>query len=152
MSAPKERHRRFARFARLGILLVIAAAFLRAAMGIAYKYAFLNGADRTGILLVNALFWIIGGMWYGWRRERRLISFDRSMLIYSALSGVCVVGIVYFMAASLQSGEAVIVLPIAQMSFPGTLILSALILHERVTAWKLAGVGFGIAAVLLLSL
>lgn len=152
MSAPKERHRRFARFARLGILLVIAAAFLRAAMGIAYKYAFLNGADRTGILLVNALFWIIGGMWYGWRRERRLISFDRSMLIYSALSGVCVVGIVYFMAASLQSGEAGIVLPIAQMSFPGTLILSALILHERVTAWKLAGVGFGIAAVFLLSL
>lgn len=152
MSVPEERNRRFARFARLGILLVITAAFLRAAMGIAYKYAFLNGADRTGILLVNALFWIAGGMWYGRWRERRLISFDRSMLIYSILSGVCVVGIVYFMAVSLQSGEAGIVLPIAQMSFPGTLILSALILHERVTVWKLTGVGFGIAAVLLLSL
>lgn len=152
MSTPKERHRRLARFARMGILLVIGAALLRAGMGIAYKYAFLNGADRTGIMLINALFWIAGGAWYGLRRERQFVVFDRSMLVYGTLSGVCVVGIVYFMAASLQFGEAGIVLPIAQMSFPGTLILSALILHERVTLWKLAGVGFGILAVVLLSL
>lgn len=47
--------RRRMRLARLGTGLVMMAALLRGAMGIAYKYAFLNGADRNGILLINAL-------------------------------------------------------------------------------------------------
>ncbi len=152
MPVREQHRRRIARFARLGLGLVIAAAFLRAGMGIAYKYAFLNGADRTGIMLVNAIFWIAGGVWYGFARERKLISFDRSTLVYGAVSGVGVLGIVFFMAAALQYGEAAIVLPIAQMSFPVTLLLSAVILHEPVTPRKLAGMGCSILAVILLCL
>jgi len=152
LSPDGKQSRRFHPFARLGILLVIVAALLRAGMGIAYKYAFLNYADATGIMLINALFWIAGEVWYGFCRERRFVSLDRPMLICGVFSGLCVVGIVYFMAAALQAGDAGVVLPIAQMSFPGTLILSVLILHERITRRKLAGVGFGILAVLLLSL
>ena len=43
-------------------------------------------------------------------------------------------------------------MPMAQMSFPVTLILSVIFLKESVTKLKLAGIGFGIASVLLLSL
>lgn len=140
------------RLARLGTGLVMMAALLRGAMGIAYKYAFLNGADRNGILLINALFWIAGGFVYALFRERCRLLPDRTMAGYGILSGVCVVGIVGFMAMALQAGNAAVVLPIAQMSFPATFLLSVLFLHERIDRWKLSGVAFGILAVILLSL
>lgn len=139
-------------FARIGTFLVITAAVLRAAMGISYKYAFLHGADRNGILLINALFWIAGGVVYVLLRERKMLKPDRAMLFYGICSGACVAGIVYFMARALQEGNAGIVLSIAQMSFPGTLLLSVLILHEPVSRRKLLGVAFGVLAVILLSL
>ncbi len=144
------RNSRLARFARLGIFLAICAALLRAGMGIAYKYAFLNGADRNGIVLVNSLFWIVGGFWYSLIRERRQIGVDRAMLGYSVMSGGFVVGIVFFMAASLQYGEAGIVLPIMQMSFPVTMLFGTLFLKEPVSSRQLVGTGLGILAVLLL--
>ncbi len=152
MPAPEERHPRLARFAARGIRLVTGAAFLRAAMGIAYKYAFLGGADRTGITLINALFWIGGGAWYAFSREQRQLSVSRSQLAIGTLSGLCVGGIIYFMAAAVQYGNAAVVLPIAQMSFPATLLLSVCFLHEKLTARKLTGLGFAILAVLLLCL
>lgn len=144
--------RRRMRLARLGTGLVMMAALLRGAMGIAYKYAFQNGADRNGILLINALFWIAGGFVYALFRERCRLLPDRTMAGYGILSGFCVVGIVGFMAMALQAENAAVVLPIAQMSFPATFLLSVLFLHERIDRWKLSGVAFGILAVILLSL
>lgn len=54
------------------------------------------------------------------------------------------------MAASLHLGNAGIVLPIAQMSFLGTLLLSVLILKERIDVMKIAAVLCGAGAILLL--
>lgn len=140
------------RFARLGIILVVIAAFFRAGMGIEYRYAFTHGADTTGVMLINALFWTGGGLLYACFRERELMKIDRSALLYSLVNGLFVVGVIYFMAAGLACGKAGVVLPIAQMSFPGTLLLSALFLKEKITYWKLAGIACGVAAILLLSL
>ena len=70
----------------------------------------------------------------------------------SALSGVFVVGIVFFMAKALQAGAAGVVLSIAQMSFLGTLFLSVVFLKEKLEVFKVSGIVCGVAAILLLAL
>jgi drug/metabolite transporter (DMT)-like permease len=136
----------------LGFSMVLAAAFLRAGMGLSYKYGFLQGADQNGVPLINSFFWIFGGILYALLAERKLTLPDKKLLLYGAVSGVLVAGIVVFMAASLKLGNASIVLPIAQMSFLGTLFLSVLILKEKLDAFKISAVLCGVAAILLLTI
>ena len=135
---------------KTGFYLVLAAAVLRAGMGLSYKYGFLQDADRNGVTLINSLFWIGGGILYALLRERQLHLPGRKLLLYGVFSGLLVAGIVFFMAASLHLGNAGIVLPIAQMSFLGTLLLSVLILKERIDVMKIAAVLCGAGAILLL--
>ena len=135
---------------KTGFYLVLAAAVLRAGMGLSYKYGFLQDADRNGVTLINSLFWIGGGILYALLRERQLHLPGRRLLLYGVFSGILVAGIVFFMAASLHLGNAGIVLPIAQMSFLGTLLLSVLILKERIDVMKIAAVLCGAGAILLL--
>lgn len=137
----------------LGFWLVLVASLLRAGMGLSYKYGFLRGADPNGVVLLNSLFWIAGGIIYslgrdgasGWKPDWRLLGFG-------VLSGILVTGIVFFMAAALRCGKASVVLPIAQMSFLGTLGLSAAILKEKLDWRKCAGIGCGMLAILFLSI
>ena len=135
---------------KTGFYLVLAAAVLRAGMGLSYKYGFLQDADRNGVTLINSLFWIGGGILYALLRERQLHLPGRKLLLYGVFSGLLVAGIVFFMAASLHLGHAGIVRPIAQMSFLGTLLLSVLILKERIDVMKIAAVLCGAGAILLL--
>ena len=74
------------------------------------------------------------------------------VLSFSAVSGVFVCGIIFFMAKALQSGAAGIVLSIAQMSFLGTLFLSVIFLKEKLEKFKIAGIICGVAAILMLAL
>lgn len=137
----------------LGFYLVVVAAVLRAGMGLSYRYGFLHGADRNGVVLINSLFWIAGGVAYAlWREKGFKVKPDRKMWFYSFISGLFVSGIVVFMALSLQHGEASVVLPIAQMSFLGTFALSIYFLKERFTKRNLAAVACGIIAIILLTL
>ncbi|MBQ9771683.1 MAG: EamA family transporter [Lentisphaeria bacterium] len=138
------------KLARLGILMVVIAAFLRAGMGLSYKFAYKAGADEFGITAVIAVYWIIGGLLYALFRERKQVKMDKSLLFYGSLSGIFVAGITIFMALALKEGNASVALPIAQMSFPVTFLLSILCLKETVTRWKVIGVILSIAAVLLL--
>ncbi|MBQ9775861.1 MAG: EamA family transporter [Lentisphaeria bacterium] len=134
----------------IGFGMVLLAAFLRAGMGLSYKYGFLHGADQNGVAVVNSFFWIFGGLLYAFLVERNFKFPDKLLLGYGALSGVLVAGIVFFMAASVNLGNASIVLPIAQMSFLGTLLLSVLFLKEKVDILKIIAVLSGTAAILLL--
>ncbi len=136
----------------IGFYMVVAAAVLRAGMGLTYRYGFLHGADRNGVVIINSIFWIIGGIVYALWREKGFTRPDRKMLIYSALSGLFVTGIVIFMALSLQYGEASVVLPIAQMSFLGTFGLSICFLKEKFTKRNLVAVVCGVIAVVLLTI
>lgn len=136
---------------KLGFRLVVLAAVLRAGMGLAYRYGFLHGADRNGVIVINSLFWIAGGLLYARWREGRLSPPDRKLLFYGTVSGLLVVGIVFCMAAALQYGEAGIVLPIAQMSFLGTYLLGMVFLKEPLTRRGMLALAAGIAGVLLLS-
>ena len=140
-------------FALGGFLMVLAAAFLRAGMGLSYRFGFLNGADRNMVVVVNSVFWIVGGLLYAWCREKRPALKEQPHLVrYGALSGFLVAAIVFTMAASLQYGEASVVLPIAQMSFLLTFLCSVWFLHEKFSLRTAAGIVCGIGAVLLLSI
>lgn len=141
--------------ARLGLILVIIAAVLRAGMGLSYKYGFNLGASANGVNLINSLCWIIGGMIYFLLRERQNNTpgyTDRKIAGYGVISGLFVFGIVFFMAHSVRLGNASIVLPIMQMSFILTFALSTIFLKEKITVYKILALASGAAALLLLSI
>lgn len=140
------------KFALAGFLMVLIAAFLRAGMGLSYRFGFLNGADRNMVIVVNSVFWIIGGLLFAWFREKQSLKGQEHIWRYGSLSGILVAGIVFTMAAALQFGEASIVLPIAQMSFLLTFACSAIFLKEKMTRSVWVGIVCGIGAVLLLSI
>ena len=137
--------------------MLLFAMALRAGMGIAYKYAFdYAHAAKNGVQIVNGLAWVVCGLVYYFWRERKTFplraAFAPKVLGYGALSGVLVAGIIYFMAESLAIGDASIVLPIQQMSFLATFFLGVIFLKEKVTWRKIAALGCGVAALLLLSM
>ena len=140
---------------RRDFILIILAAVLRAGMGLAYKYAVSVGASPSGVNVVTGLLWIFCGTGYYLAREkhRRPLKDDLSARIigYGLLSGTLVAGITYTMAMALSSGEASIVLSIAQMSFLGTFFLSVVFLREKVTGSKVLALLLGVGALLLLS-
>jgi drug/metabolite transporter (DMT)-like permease len=142
-----------AKGSKLGLCLVAGGALLRAGMGLSYKHALTIGADRSGILFLNGVLWIVGGGAYFLFRERKKIDAPLKKISgYGALSGVLICGIVFFMATALQYGDAAIVIPLAQMSFLGTSALGVLFLKERLTPKKSIGIIAGLACILLMSI
>lgn len=135
-----------------GFWLAVGAALLRAGLGLSYKYAFMHSVDKNAVVIVNSLFWIVGGVLYSLLRERNANWLkDKNVLGYGALSGILVAGIVFCMAGSLDAGDASVVLPIAQMSFLVTFALSAVFLHEKVDVRKVVAMVSGTLAVFLLA-
>ena len=138
---------------KLGLYLVAGGALLRAAMGLSYKHALTLGADRSGILFLNGVLWVVGGGLYFLIREHRRVDIPfKKIAGYGALSGVLICGIVFFMALALQYGDAAIVIPLAQMSFLGTCALGIIFLKEKLTTKKSLGILAGLICILLMSL
>ena len=134
-------------------IMVLTGSLLRAGMGLSYRYGFsAAGADRPYVLLINAVFWVIGGILWYLLAERKKSSFDWRTVKFGVLSGVLVTGIVVFMALSLQYGKAAVVLPIAQMSFLLTGAAGVIFLKEKFTLRTAAAFTCGCAAILLLSI
>ena len=141
---------------KLDYVMLILAMTMRAGLGLANKAALLgHQASENGIQIVVGWSWIVGGLVYYFLREYRPMpparAFDRKTFGYGALSGVFVAGIIFFMVKSLKYGEASIVLPIQQMSFLATFFLGVIFLKEKVTPRKIAALGCGVVALLLLS-
>lgn len=138
-----------------GIIMMIFAAFMRAGMGLSYKYGFSVGADQKAVVAINGLFWIAGGILYAIYinfRTKGNTPFlpDRKIWGYGTLSGLLVAGITLTMAQALSLGNASIVLPIMQMSFIITALLGALLLKEKLSVVNIAAMLSGAAAILLL--
>jgi len=139
--------------AKLGFYLVGIAAILRAGMGLSYKYAFMEGADRNTLLVINGVLWIIGGAVYAIYREKHLgEKFGKKSWRYGMISGLLVCGIVLFMALALQHGDAAAVLPLAQMSFIATCGLGILFLKEKLSFKKALGILAGILCIICMSI
>jgi len=102
------------------------------------------------MLLFNAPVWIVmGGIYALWRKER--IHVTRTTLMYSAISGALICGVASFLMLAVARGEASVVVPIANMSFLVSLLISAGLRMERLTPRKLAAVGLAIAAIAVLA-
>jgi len=139
--------------AKLGFYLVAIAALLRAGMGLSYKYAFMEGADRNSLLVINGILWVIGGAVYAIYREKHLAEkFGKKNWRYGSVSGILICGIVLFMALALQHGDAAVVLPLAQMSFIATCGLGILFLKEKLSIKKAIGILAGILCILCMSI
>lgn len=138
--------------AHLGFILALLACLLRGGMSLTYKYGFAAGAARNGILAIDGTFWIVGGFLYSLWRDRPFQRPGWRPLCLAVLSGALVVGITFFMAAALQLGQASIVMPIANMSFIGTLLLSLLARQEKLTVKKAFAALCGAGAIILLTI
>ncbi|MCI5778797.1 MAG: DMT family transporter [Lentisphaeria bacterium] len=143
----------------LSLVFMITASLMRAGMGISYRYGFTHcGASEQVVPVINSVFWVVGGLVYALLRERSELKAladrkaCRKLLGYGILSGALVAGIVVTMAKSLSLGHASVVLPIMQMSFLLTGILSVIFLKEKITFMKVLALLLGVAAVLLLSI
>ena len=138
--------------AKLGFTLAVLASVLRACMGLSYKYAFSHQADVNGVTALNAFCWLAGGVLYSLIREHKLSLPTKHDWLIGLTSGIFVSGIVFFMAWMNACGNASVVNPIAQMSFLGTFVLSAIFLKEKMTKQKMVAVLFGIIAIIFLTI
>ena len=136
---------------RFFVLLVIVASLLRGLMGFFYKVGTMHGVDISDFLFINALFWAFGGPIYGVIIEGGL-RVNRSVILYGIVSGILAIGITSFLFLSVKAGEAIVAVPIAQLSFVVTAILSVWLLKERVTLRKVLGIFCAVGTILILSL
>jgi len=122
------------------LLVLIAASFLRACMGISYKFAKIWGADDALFLAVNGAWWMFAGLAY-------TASFERgrgvclSILGYGLVCGTLLSGVVLFLKLAVNAMDASVAVSVSQFSFLVTAPLSTLFLGERLTILK----GFGLA-------
>ncbi len=132
------------------LYLLIIASILRGMMGFFYKVALNHDIDINTFLFLNPVLWIIGGFIYAGFFERDL-SINKKVIIYSGISGLLVTGIVLFLLLAVKNGEAITAVPIAQLSFIITGILSIWFLREKMTSLKVIGICFAIGTILCLS-
>lgn len=136
----------------LPMIMIIVASVFRAGLGLSCKYGPMQGASINGINVIIEIIWIFSGLVYYFVKERHM-KFDLKVAEYGVGSGILVAGILYFMLKALntEGANASIVLPIAQMSFLATFVLSVILLKEKITVQKITGIVCGVAAMLLLT-
>lgn len=132
------------------ILLIVLASFLRAGMGLSYKAGLLNGAHEYGLLAINGLVWIAGGIICHFLVDREMWRIPPSTMTYGGISGILVCGIALFMMLALKHGDASLVLPVTQMSFVLTALAGIVLMKEPLTGRKCAGVSLGVFCILLM--
>ncbi|MBF0244155.1 MAG: EamA family transporter [Planctomycetes bacterium] len=127
--------------------MLILACFLRAGMGLTYKWGMIEGASLYGLLCINGLAWILGGLIYWFGLESRMDARNHMILNHGALSGVLTAGIVLFLGKALRDGDASLVLPLAQLSFLPTCIVGIILLKEGASPRKLAGMFMAVGCI-----
>ena len=132
--------------------LVVAACLLRAGMGIGYKCGLNQGGEMFPILVLNGMVWVLCGALCHWSFERGKRVLTADALGFGAVSGVFVCGIVMFMMLALRSGDASVVLPLSQMSFVATALAGCLLLGEKLTRRKSAGLAMAVLCVIFMAL
>jgi drug/metabolite transporter (DMT)-like permease len=131
--------------------LAIFASLLRAAYGVVSKVGLLALADINTIILLAALCWIGSGALYAKYVEKRFLV-TKKKILYSILSGSLVFCIVNALILGLKSGQASIVVPIANMSFIIALLISVVAGTERMDFKKLVAIAFAAASIVTLSI
>ncbi len=130
--------------------LAVIASLLRAAFGILSKIGLAAGTDPFLFMVYVGVGWTLAALLYGLAR-RQPAAPVRTVLPYALVSGTLVCLVVTFLLLGLRTGEASIVIPIANMSFVVALLTSAAFGMERLTARKLLAVATAAVAIGLLT-
>jgi drug/metabolite transporter (DMT)-like permease len=130
--------------------IAVVASLLRAAFGVISKAGLLDGTDPFLFLVYIGAGWTIAAIVYGLVR-RRSVGSTSAVLRYGLVCGTLVCLVASFLLLGLRSGEASIVIPIANMSFVIALLTSAALRMERLTRRKLVAVACAAGAIGLLT-
>jgi drug/metabolite transporter (DMT)-like permease len=132
------------------VWLAIGASLLRAAFGIMSKVGLTGGADAFIFMVYIGIGWTLAAIAYGLTRVQPA-SPMREVVPYALVSGTLICLVVTFLLLGLRTGEASIVIPIANMSFVVALLTSSAFGMERFTRRKLLAVGSAALAIALLT-
>jgi drug/metabolite transporter (DMT)-like permease len=130
--------------------IAIAASLLRAVFGIVAKLGLATGVDPLHFMLYIGMGWTLAAFAYGYVRRTRKTAL-RSVLPYAAASGILICLVASFLMLGLRSGEASVVIPIANMSFVVALLVAAALGMERITVRKMLAVASAATAIALLT-
>ena len=133
-----------------GVGIAVAASLLRAVFGIVAKIGLSGGADPLLFMIYIGAGWTLGGMVYGVSRPAKTASVA-SVLPYALLSALLICLVASFLMLGLRTGEASVVIPIANMSFVVALLVAAALGMERLTLRKLLAVACAAGAIVLLT-
>lgn len=134
----------------MAVALAVSASLLRAVFGIMSKIGLASGTDPFLFMLYIGVGWTLAAILYGAARRQRAPPL-REVLPYAFVSGTLICLVVTFLLLGLRTGEASIVIPIANMSFVVALLTSAAFGMERFTLRKLLAVASAAAAIVLLT-
>ncbi len=130
--------------------IAVVASLLRACFGILSKVGLSGGGDAFMFMLYIGVGWTLAAVCYGIVRHQRTAPL-REVLPYAVISGTLVCLVVTFLLLGLRTGDASVVIPIANMSFVVALLTSACFGMERFTARKMIAVGCAAGAIALLT-
>lgn len=135
----------------VSVWLAIIASLLRAAFGIVSKVGLGYGTDPFVFMIYIGAGWTLAAIAYGIVRRRRDAPALRNVAPYALVSGVLVCLVASFLLLGLRTGEASVVITIANMSFVVALLISAASGMERFTLRKLFAVASAALAITLLT-
>ncbi len=135
---------------KLFLMLIIVASCIRALYGIFTKVGINNNADPAAMMLFAAIGWIIGGLCYAHFREKRVV-LTRDKLVFIPIAGVLVFSIIWLLTTALISGDASVVVPIANMGFVAAFMFSVVGKLESLTPRKSIAVACAIVSIALLT-
>lgn len=120
--------------------IAVAAAVLRAAFALLAKWAVGAGADARVILALAPLAWIAIGASYAHMRAGS-IRFTLKKAQYALASGVLIAFVAGGLMFAIERGDASLVVPIANLSFVVSLLISVSLGMERMSVRKLLALG-----------
>ena len=134
----------------LFFVMAVAASAFRAIYGVVSKVALEQGAAAEGLLVIAAISWIVGGFAYAALREKR-VRITGKKAAYAVVSGTLAFAVVNALIEALKSGEASVVVPIANLSFAIAMLLSVFLGMEQLSSRKYIAIGCAALSVFLMA-
>jgi uncharacterized membrane protein len=130
---------------RSSLVRVLVATVAVGILSFIYKVALRDGATPIALVVTQGLAAITVATCFTAYVDRRLRP-SRAAWSHAPIAAVLLASAFIFLAKGLQSGEASVVVPVAQMGFVVTALLGFLLLREPFTARKGAGLAAALAA------
>jgi uncharacterized membrane protein len=133
------------RESRSALVRVLVATVAVGILSFTYKVAVRDGAPPIGLVVTQGLVAILAATGFAAYVDRRIRP-SRAAWSHAPIAAVLLAAGFIFLAKALQSGEASVVVPVAQMGFAVTALLGFLVLREPFTLRKGAGLAAALAA------